>query len=147
MFAACASGAEYVFLSPGGSHYRRSTYGERYFRPAADGWYPERLHRSARPVLIDASALYPGMPLPAWPAAVPGETFIPPTGRGVTRFISDPHTGRCPVCRSDRPRHPGDCMEDRRWRCHTPPRLPEKTSLDNLVPAYRARDGYEVSDP
>ena len=92
------TGAEYVFLSPGGSHYRRSTYGERYFRPAADGWYPERSHRSARPVLIDASAHYPGLPLPAWPAAVPGETFMPPTGRGVTRFISDPHTGRCPVC-------------------------------------------------
>jgi hypothetical protein len=92
------TGAEYVFLSPGGSHYRRSTYGERYFRPAADGWYPERSHRSARPVLIDASALYPGMPLPAWPAAVSGETFIPPTGRGITRFISDPHTGRCPAC-------------------------------------------------
>jgi integrase len=98
------TGAEFVFLSPGGSHYRRSTYGERYFRPAADGWYPERSHRSTRPVLIDASALYPGLPLAGWPAAVPGEIFIPPTGRGVTRFISDPHTGRCAVCRRAFPR-------------------------------------------
>ncbi len=51
------TGGEYIFLSPGGSHYRRSTYGERYFHPAADGWYPERSHRSARPVLIDTSAV------------------------------------------------------------------------------------------
>ena len=58
-----APARDYVFLSPGGSHYRRSTYGERYFRPAADGWYPGRVHRSARPVLIDASGPYPGLPL------------------------------------------------------------------------------------
>ena len=96
--------AAYVFLSPGGSHYRRSSYGERYFRPAADGWYPDRAHRSARPVLIDASGLYPGLPLPAWPAAVAGETFVPPAGRGVARFISDPRTGHCQVCRRAFPR-------------------------------------------
>jgi integrase len=99
----CA-GAVYVFLSPGGSHYRRSSYGERYFRPAADGWYPGREHRSARPVLIDASGPYPGLPLPAWPVAVAGQTFVPPTGRGVTRIVSDPHTGRCRVCRRAFPR-------------------------------------------
>jgi UTRA domain len=86
------AGGEYVFLSPGGSHYRRSTYGERYFRPAADGWYPERSHRSARPVLIDADALYPGMPIPAWPAAVPGETFIPPPEVIAARLNLDPRT-------------------------------------------------------
>ena len=93
------TGAEYIFLSPGGSHYRRSTYGERYFHPAADGWYPERSHRSARPVLIDTSAPFPGLPLAAWPAAVPGEEFVPPAGRGVARFVSDPETARCAVCR------------------------------------------------
>jgi hypothetical protein len=93
------TGGEYVFLSPGGGHYRRSTFGERYFRPAADGWYPERAHRSSRPVLIDTRALFPGLPLAAWPAAVPGAVFMPPTGRGVTRFISDPNTARCAVCR------------------------------------------------
>src|SRR5262249_16431437 len=92
-------GAPYVFLSSGGSHYQRSHYGERYFRPAARGWYPARAHRSARPVLIDASMPYPGVPLPAWPAAAAGETFTPPTGRGVTRLISDPRTARCRVCR------------------------------------------------
>jgi hypothetical protein len=41
----------------------------------------------------------PGLPLAAWPAAVPGEEFVSPTGRGVARFISDPETGRCAVCR------------------------------------------------
>jgi integrase len=94
----CA-GADYVFLSPGGSHFQRSSYGERYFRPAADGWYPGRAHRPARPVLVDANVPHPGMPLPAWPAAAAGETFMPPTGRGVPRLISDPRTGRCRVCR------------------------------------------------
>lgn len=88
-----------MFLSPGGSHYRRGPYGERYFHPAADGWYPERSHRSARPVLVDTSAPFPGQPLAAWPAAVPGEDFVPPTGRGVARFVSDPTTARCTVCR------------------------------------------------
>ena len=98
------TGAEYMFLSPGGGHYRRSTYGERYFHPAADGWYPERSHRSARPVLIDTSAPLPGLPLAAWPAAVSGEEFVPPTGRGVARFVSGPETARCAACRRALPR-------------------------------------------
>ena len=98
------TGAEFMFLSPGGSHYRRSAYGERYFHPAADGWYPERSHRSARPVLIDASTSFPGQPLDAWPAAVHGEDFVPPTGRGVARFVSDPTTARCAACRRAFPR-------------------------------------------
>jgi integrase len=99
----CAGG-DYAFLSPGGSHYRRGPFGERYFHPAADGWYPERAHRSARRVLIDASSPFPGLPLAAWPAAVPGEEFVPPTGRGVARFVSDPRTARCAVCRRALPR-------------------------------------------
>ena len=102
--ATWCTGGEYVFLSPGGSHYRRGAFGERYFHPAADGWYPDRAHRSARPVLIDASSLFPGLPLAAWPAAVAGEEFVPPTGRGVARFVSDPVTARCPVCRRSLPR-------------------------------------------
>jgi hypothetical protein len=35
-------GAKYVFLGPGGGHFRRSNYSERFFRPAADGWYLRR---------------------------------------------------------------------------------------------------------
>ena len=35
-------GTEYVFLGPGQGHFRRSNYSERFFRPAADGWYPGR---------------------------------------------------------------------------------------------------------
>jgi hypothetical protein len=93
-----------MFLSPGGSHYRRGPYGERYFHPAADGWYPEREHRSARPVLIDAHVPFPGQPLAAWAAAIPGEEFIPPKGRRVARFTSDPITARCAVCRRAFPR-------------------------------------------
>jgi len=55
-------------------------------------------------VLIDASAPFPGLPLAAWPAAVPGEEFTPPTGRGIARFTSDPKTARCAVCRRAFPR-------------------------------------------
>jgi len=94
----CAGGA-YMFLTQGNSHYQRSNYSERQFRPAADGWYPERKHHLGRPVLIDASGVYPGLPVAAWPAAVSGEEFIVPTGRGVARYISDESTGRCQICR------------------------------------------------
>src|SRR5262249_49624075 len=66
------SGSEYVFLSPSGAHYTRSGYGERYFRPAADGWYPARSQRPAMPVLVDASELFPGTPLAPWPHAEAG---------------------------------------------------------------------------
>jgi integrase len=97
-------GAEYVFLGPGGNHPDRSGYGERYFRPAADGWYPARRNRPARPVLVDAIGPMPGTPLAPWPAAEPGKTFTPPTGRGVTRLISDDRTGRCAQCRRALPR-------------------------------------------
>ncbi len=36
--------------------------------------------------------------MPPWPLAVPGREFQPPTGRGVTRLVSDTATGRCTVC-------------------------------------------------
>jgi hypothetical protein len=87
-----------------GGHYRRGPYGERYFHPAADGWYPERGHRSARPVLIDSSAPFRGQPLAAWPAAVIGEEFTPPAGRGIARLAGGPKTARCAVCRRTFPR-------------------------------------------
>lgn len=59
-------------------HHRRSDFARMYFRPAADGMYPEeggKSARPARPVLIDAAAPWPGEPLVAWPAAVPGEPY------------------------------------------------------------------------
>lgn len=91
-------GDRYVFLGPEGGHFRRSNYSERFFRPAADGWYPAHGKRPAAPVLIDAAGLFPGKPLQAWPAAAPGEPFTPPTGKGFARLISDATTGRCPTC-------------------------------------------------
>ncbi len=81
----CTGGA-YVFLGPRLGHFRRSNYSERVMRPAADGWHPARGGRSSRcamPVLVDASAPFPGKPLPPWPAAEPdAKTFNPPRGRG-----------------------------------------------------------------
>lgn len=80
-------GGEYVFLGRRGGHFRRSNYGERYFRPAADGQHPERKGshpRPAIPVLVDASGLMPGKPLPAWLVGTEG-TFMPPPGRGRPR--------------------------------------------------------------
>jgi len=94
-------GAEYVFLGPGGGHFRRSNYSERFFRPAADGWYLPRQGKSQRaavPVLVTQPDLFPGRPVPPWPAAIPGETFAPPAGRGLVRLVSDRRMGRCPSC-------------------------------------------------
>ena len=94
-------GAEYVFLGPGRGHFRRSNYSERFFRPAADGWYLPRNGKSPRPavpVLVTECDSFPGRPVPPWPAATPGEDFMPPTGRGLPRLVSDEHTARCAVC-------------------------------------------------
>jgi hypothetical protein len=124
------TGGEYMFLSPGGGHYRRGPYGERYFHPAADGWYPEQAHRTARPVLIDASAPFPGASLAAWPAAVPGEDFTPPTGRGVARFVNDPENARCAVCRRTFPRRLDGLVISHKSngeRCPGPGRSPATT--------------------
>lgn len=98
------SGAEYVFLTPALSHPARSDFGERRFRPAADGRYPARGTRPAMPVLIDASTPCPGTLLAPWPSAEPGVPFEPPTGRGVTRLVSDDLTGRCQSCSRALPR-------------------------------------------
>ncbi len=95
------SGTQYVFLGPGNGHYRRSNYSERFFRPAADGWYPGRKGQSPRPaapVLVTDCHAFPGRPVAPWPPAAPGETFAPPTGRGLARLVSDERTGRCPAC-------------------------------------------------
>ena len=91
-------GQTYVFLGPDGGHFRRSTYSRRFFRPAADAWYPATGTRAAAPVLADASAPFPGRVMPPWPAALPGQPFTVPSGRGVIRLASDSRTGRCNVC-------------------------------------------------
>jgi integrase len=106
-------GAEYVFLGPGGGHFRRSNYSERFFRPAADGWYLPRQGKSQRaavPVLVSQPGLFPGRPVPPWPAAIPGETFTPPGGRGLIRLVSDQHTGRCQECDRAWPRRTGGAL-------------------------------------
>ena len=94
-------GADFVFLGPGRGHFRRSNYSERFFRPAADGWYPARMGkipRPAAPALVTDCDSFPGRPVPAWPAATPGEEFVPPTGRGYIRLVSDERMGRCWAC-------------------------------------------------
>jgi integrase len=94
-------GDRYVFLGPEHGHFRRSNYAERCFRPAADGWYLPRGGKNPRPalpVLVTECEAFPGRPVPPWPAAVPGEEFTPPTGRGYLRLVSDEYTGRCPIC-------------------------------------------------
>jgi len=94
-------GDEYVFLGLRRGHFRRSNYAVRVVRPAADGWYPERKGphpRSAAPVLADASSRWPGLPLPPWPPATPGEPYVPPAGRGIPRLAGKDGGGRCPAC-------------------------------------------------
>src|SRR6266851_2438994 len=66
-------GGRYAFFGPEGGHFRRSAYGARFFRPAADGWYPAREQRPAAPVLADVAFPFPGRHIPPWPAAIPGE--------------------------------------------------------------------------
>jgi integrase len=92
-------GGRYVFLSPERTHFRRSNYSDRVFRPAADGWYPKRAPKAAMPVLADVGECWPGKPVPPWPPAVPGEPFSPPTGRGFARLVSGEGRGRCSECR------------------------------------------------
>jgi hypothetical protein len=94
-------GMEYVFLTFGNAHHRRSNYSSRIVRPAADAWYPGREGRYGRPsmpVLVDTSAPWPGVPLAPWPSAVPGQPYEPPTGRGVARMTGRDGFGRCSAC-------------------------------------------------
>ncbi len=95
------TGGKYLFLGPDGDHFRRSNYSERFFRPAADGWYLARGGKNPRlaaPVLVTDCDIFPGRPMRPWPAAIPGEAFTPPTGRGVVRLVSDDRTARCSAC-------------------------------------------------
>ena len=87
----CSSG-NYVFLGRKRGHFRRSNYSERIFRPAADGWHPQRRGSTPRdrvPVLVDHGRPWPGKPLPTWPAAVIGQPYSPPEGRGRPRISDD----------------------------------------------------------
>lgn len=80
------TGDAYAFLTAQSSHYRRSNFSERIFRPAADGWYPQRSSQRPRmPVLVDHQHHWPGKPLPPWPAVQAGQPFVPPQGRGRPR--------------------------------------------------------------
>jgi hypothetical protein len=86
---AWCEGDSYVFLGPRGGHFRRSNYSERVMRPAADGWHPGRKGSNPRPsmpVLVDLATGWPGRPLPPWPAAVPGQPYTEPSGRGRPRL-------------------------------------------------------------
>lgn len=90
-----------MFLGPEQAHFRRSNYSERFFRPAADGWYTARkgkAPRPAAPVLVMDCDTFPGRPVPPWPAATPGQKYTLPAGRGYIRLFSDARTGRCAEC-------------------------------------------------
>ncbi|AEV82090.1 LacI family transcriptional regulator [Actinoplanes sp. SE50] len=87
------TGGEYAFATAESAHYRRSNVSERIFRPAADGWYPQRAPRRPRmprmPVLVDHQFPWPGKPLPAWPAVAPGEPYELSQGRGRPRVTDE----------------------------------------------------------
>jgi hypothetical protein len=50
------------------------------------------------PVLVDASAPFPGVPLPPWPPDAEGKPYVPPTGRGKQRPVVKDGFGRCQEC-------------------------------------------------
>ncbi|MFB4294838.1 hypothetical protein ACBI99_44915 [Nonomuraea sp. ATR24] len=108
-------GRRYLFLTPEGAHYQRGNFSSRIMRPAADGFFPARTGaraREARPVLADAAVYgpkpargrrqalereqhWPGRPVMwQWPRAVPGEVFVPPTGRGIPDWDNWPERER-----------------------------------------------------
>ena len=87
----------YVFLGPDGGHYRNSNYARRIFRAACDGRYPSENGKPGKLVIVNAAA-WPGVPVAAWPPAVAGKVFAPPSGRGTQRLISTQDTGHCPAC-------------------------------------------------
>jgi hypothetical protein len=88
---------QYIFLGPDGGHHRNSNYARRIFRPACDGRHPPANGSPGKLVIADATA-WPGMPVAAWPPAMPGKPFTPPAGRGTQRLISSEDTARCPCC-------------------------------------------------
>jgi integrase len=87
----------YAFFSPDGSHYRRSNFARRVFRPACDGRYEPVSGRPGNLVVADAAA-WPGRPVASWPPAMPGKPFAPPSGRGVPRLVSTDGMGHCSSC-------------------------------------------------
>ena len=94
----CA-GSEYVFLGIDRTHFRRSNYSARLFRPAAEGWYPKNGTKPAMPVMVDVTDGFPGTAVPPWPAAAADKPFVPPVGRGHARLIAmDDGRGRCSAC-------------------------------------------------
>jgi integrase len=78
----------YVFGGPRGGHYRRGRYAELIFRPSCDGRYLPIGGQPGRLVIVDASAAWPGTPVAKWPAAVPGEPYVPPAGRGLPPIMT-----------------------------------------------------------
>ena len=98
------TGAEYMFLSPGGSHYRRVHIRRTLLSPGRGRLVsrtgaPVRAARPDRHERAVSRAASRGVA-----RCRPGEEFVPPTGRGVSRFVSDPATARCAVCRRAFPR-------------------------------------------
>jgi integrase len=84
---ACAAqhggSGRYLFLGPGGGHYRRSNYARRVFRPACDGRHEPGGSQPARLVIADAS-MWPGLPVTTWPSAQQDSaSYAPPRGRGI----------------------------------------------------------------
>jgi hypothetical protein len=65
--------------------------------PACDGRHPPANGAPGKLVIADATT-WPGTPAAAWPPAVPGKPFAPPSGRGTQRLTSTGDTGRCPSC-------------------------------------------------
>lgn len=111
----CGGGRRYLFLSEEGAHFQRGNFGTSIMRPAADGYYPARKGKFARPalpVLADAAVYgpkpergrrqalereqhWPGRPtLWKWPQAVKDEVFLPPVGRGIPDWGSWPERER-----------------------------------------------------
>jgi integrase len=96
----CQGGGAFVFLGERGGHLRNSNFARRVFDPATDGWYPTskgrrgtKEHRDKdrkagvayKPILVELDSPWPGSPLPAWPAAVPGQPYEAPPVRGYQR--------------------------------------------------------------
>ncbi|TYB69644.1 tyrosine-type recombinase/integrase [Nonomuraea sp. PA05] len=96
----CQGGGAFVFLGERAGHHRNSNFARRVFDPAADGWYPTskgrrgtKKHREEdrkigvayKPVLVELDTPWPGSPLPAWPAAVPGHPYDAPRVLGYQR--------------------------------------------------------------
>ncbi|MGW4406585.1 hypothetical protein ACWEJ6_21325 [Nonomuraea sp. NPDC004702] len=95
----CQGGGPFVFLGERGGHHRNSNFARRVFDPAADGWYPtskgkrgtaknrkeDKNQAAYKPVLVELASPWPGAPVPAWPAAVPGQPFEHPPLRGYQR--------------------------------------------------------------